>query len=112
MKQRETNIINLLKQCSDKVDCEIIIKPQLTDYKNSQFYKELNSIYKKLDGTQNEIPFNIGNYDCIVNRTIVELDEENHFNRYRATTLQAGIYKNSTTLKKDNYLSYCNLYET
>jgi hypothetical protein len=112
MKVREINLIKLLKLTTDKVNCEVILKPQLADYKDSCFYNQLYSIYTKFGGIQNEVPFNIGSYDCIVNGTIVELDEENHFNRYRAITLEADIYNDDSTLKKGKYLNYCKVYES
>ena len=112
MGARQENLINLLKVTSDKVDCEVISKPTLEDYKRSIYYNELLSIYKALNGGQPEIPFNIGKYDCIINGTIVELDEENHFNRYRAITLQATIYKKKNVLNNESYLGYCKLFET
>lgn len=110
-KERETNLIELLKLQSKKADCSAVPKPQLIDYKSQQFYSELLSIYHKLNGTQKDIPFNIGNYDCVIDNTIVELDEENHFNRYRYITLEATIYKKNGVLNKERYSSYCKLYE-
>lgn len=111
MGKRQDNLIALLKTHTNKVDCEFIPKPQFQHYKDSKYYQELIRIYRSLGGKQNEIPFNIGKYDCIVNGMIVELDEENHFNRYRAITLKAGIYQNGKTLNLERYLDYCKTYE-
>ncbi|MEO9020597.1 MAG: hypothetical protein ABI237_04130 [Ginsengibacter sp.] len=67
--------------------------PNLADYKASDYYAEIFSIYQELGGIQNEIPFFISKLDYFSNGKIIELDEENHFNRYREITLQASIYE-------------------
>lgn len=86
--------------------------PTLADYKASDYYAEIFSIYKELGGIQNEIPFSINKLDYFSNGKIVELDEENHFNRHREITLQASIYETGITLDKNSYIQYCQLYES
>jgi len=112
MGKRQEILINLLKTQSSKVNCAVISKPTVIDFKKSKCYNELLKIYRSLGGGQPEIPFNIGAYDCTIDGTIVELDEENHFNRYRLLTLQSDNYSSNSILVKDNYLSFCKAYES
>lgn len=86
--------------------------PSLVNYKVSDYYAEIFSIYKELGGIQNEIPFFISKLDYFNKGKIVELDEENHFNRYRKITLRASIYESGKTLDKNSYIQYCRLFES
>jgi hypothetical protein len=105
MGKRQDNLCKLLQSTSQ------IEKPTFNDYKNSIYYKNLLEIYKKLNGKQEEIAFHISKYDCAYNGIIVELDEENHFNRYRVITLENPIYNQNTTMRKDDYLNFSSLFE-
>ena len=50
---------------------------------SSELYFEIERIYKELGGTQEEPPLKFGAWDISTPKFIMELDEENHFNRYR-----------------------------
>lgn len=104
---------NILKYINPDYDFKKPAIPKLRDYKNSKWYDEIFAIYKELGGIQNEIPIGIksNHLDFAINGKILELDEENHFNRYRTITLQAGIYKDSSTLSNTSYLEYCKKFE-
>ena len=58
----------------------------------SGYYDEAFGLYKKLGGTLSEVPMRVGAYDIDTRDFIIELDEENHFNRYRLATLDSTIY--------------------
>ena len=57
----------------------------------SGYYDEAFDLYKKLGGTLSEVPMRVGAYDIDTRDFIIELDEENHFNRYRLATLDSTI---------------------
>jgi hypothetical protein len=109
MGKRQDNLNGLLKQyCNSAIKTW---KPTLNEYKSSNYYPELKEIYYCLGGQKTDIPTNIGKYDAFIDNTLVELDEENHFNRYRSITLDSTIYKFSSTLNLEQYKTYCNTYE-
>ncbi|MFZ4414996.1 MAG: DUF7255 family protein [Bacteroidales bacterium] len=110
MGERQNNIIKYL--CEDYNFSKIKI-PSKDDYKASKYYNEIFSIYKELGGILDEIPFGIKSKDLdyVINGKILELDEENHFNKYRAITLKASIYDKGKTLNKKKYLKYCECYQ-
>ena len=58
-----------------------------------ELYSEVKSMYKELGGTQEDPPLTFGPWDISTPEFIIELDEENHFNRYRLQTLNSNIYQ-------------------
>ncbi len=104
---------NILQYINPAYDFTLISIPKLNDYKSSPFYKEIFSIYRGLGGIQDDIPVGIKpkDLDIVINGKILELDEENHFNRYRKLTLQAGIYKINKSFDTQNYINYCGEFE-
>ena len=53
---------------------------------------EVKRNYIKLGGVQENIPLKFEKWDIILKDFAIELDEEQHFNRYRAVTLESYIY--------------------
>src|SRR5437588_392627 len=49
--------------------------------------------------------------DVLCENAIVELDEEQHFNRYRATTFDAAAYRRSRAVDVPQYLTFCREFE-
>jgi hypothetical protein len=72
---------------------------------------EVMRVYRSLGGILNEIPFRFGGWDIVAPNFIIELDEEQHFNRYRKQTLGSAIYKNWKLFDVANYLTYCEKFE-
>ena len=72
-----------------------------------QYHKEILSIYKQLGGILDIYPIRFGDFDIITEKYFIELDEENHFNRYRAITLKSDFYNNYPNFSKHLYLEYC-----
>lgn len=67
------------------------------------------SLYSELGGTQSEPSLRPGSWDLVFGELVVELDEELHFNRYRAATLQPEW---TTSLPwRPAYLSLCDAHE-
>ena len=78
---------------------------------SSQYNDEVFCTYQGLGGILQTYPLNIRSWDLLVNGVAVELDEELHFNRYRALSLQSPLYKFLPHFGLKEYLSYCELYE-
>jgi len=68
-------------------------------------------VYRLLGGILTECPLRVGAWDVEVGDVVIELDEEQHFNRYRSITLQSAIYSELSTFPLDEYLTYCERYE-
>lgn len=64
-------------------------------------------IYGKLGGLQEQPRVAPGPWDIQFDDIAVELDEENHFNRYRATTLDANTYERLTHFEPSEYRLWC-----
>ena len=79
---------------------------------SSELYFEIERIYKELGGTQEEPPLKFGAWDISTPKFIMELDEENHFNRYRLQTLNSNIYQMINGFRLDEYMCFCKLYES
>jgi hypothetical protein len=82
-------------------------RPRLRmDMLPDQAQARIMDLYRALGGIQHRPTFTPGGWDCpLVNGLIVELDELQHFNRYRAATLEPGW-----TIElpwRQPYLEYC-----
>ena len=87
-------------------------KPTLEFFRTSDRYEEICNIYKALGGVLDTPPVNPGAWDIDTPSFIIELDEENHFNRYRAITLDAPLYQNFKNFDVKEYRKYCRSYES
>jgi hypothetical protein len=56
--------------------------------------------------------FRPDDWDLRVEGVLVELDEERHFNRYRAETLQAPAYKRLTAFPLETFRAFCVQHES
>lgn len=70
----------------------------------------IERVYRRLDGLLSLCPAQPGPWDAELPTVAVELDEEQHFNRYRAMTLESPLYQGSL-FPVDDYLSFCRSYE-
>ena len=52
--------------------------------------ENVEALYVALGGRRGAPALGPRGWDLLAGETLVELDEEQHFNRYRATTLQTG----------------------
>lgn len=73
---------------------------------------EMVRTYRKLGGILDVPPLFFGKWDICLTEFIVELDEEQHFNRYRAATLESYIYHMEKGFDIIDYVKYCTDYET
>lgn len=86
-------------------------KPNLEIIKRSGFYDEVCRVYKELGGQLDEFPAKPGPWDIDLEKCIIELDEENHFNRYRLITLESPIYEDYENFNVKDYKKYSKSYE-
>lgn len=82
-----------------------------TELMVSCYYDEIMYVYRKLGGLLPKAPVNVGAYDVDTPNFIIELDEENHFNRYRLSTLDSRIYAGNNNLCVTSYRNFCNGFE-
>lgn len=78
----------------------------------AKVWQEIDHVYRLLGGILTEYPLRVGAWDVEVGAVAIELDEEQHFNRYRSITLQSAIYSELSTFPLDEYLTYCERYES
>lgn len=71
---------------------------------------EVLRTYRRLGGI-GQVPLTFGKWDIPLNNFIVELDEEQHFNRYRAMTFNSFIYHMEKCFEVTDYLKYCSDFE-
>jgi len=75
-----------------------------------QVWAEIERVYRLLDGILELCPVRPGKWDIELERVGVELDEEQHFNRYRNITLQSPLYMESR-FPLAEYRSFCIAFE-
>ncbi len=73
----------------------------------SEYYDEILNVYRRLGGILPVVPCNLKKGDIVLPDIIVELDEEQHFNRYRLVTLESPLYNELEKFPLDKYRSYC-----
>lgn len=72
---------------------------------------EVESLYRQLGGAQAAPRLRPGTWDFTFEGWVVELDEENHFNRYRAQTLESPSYEQFGAFDRPAYRTYCDRFE-
>lgn len=81
------------------------------DLRASEYYDEILNVYRRLGGILPVVPCNLKKGDIVLPDIIVELDEEQHFNRYRLLTLESPLYNELKRFPLDEYKSYCKEHE-
>lgn len=76
-------------------------------FRDSRYHNIINEVYQGLGGILDEYLIGFGNFDIVTEDYFIEVDEEQHFHRYRAMTLQASIYQNNTYFPIDDYQRFC-----
>lgn len=82
-----------------------------TDLQRMGLLNEVERVYRKIGGILEEVPLSFGKWDIVLKDFIIELDEEQHFNRYRATTLDSFIYHVYKGMDYVDYRNFCIAYE-
>lgn len=81
------------------------------EWESKPLFKVIKKIYMELGGTLEEFPYGYRNFDIIYDGVYIELDEEQHFNRYRELTLHSEVYNNSKIMNIEKYKTFCKTYE-
>lgn len=85
--------------------------PNLSTTLGSQYREEIGQVYEHLSlEPLTSYPAN-GRYDIATPDFIVELDEERHFNRYRAQTLNSELYSELHRFPLNQYKRFCFQFE-
>lgn len=104
MKLRETNLVNLI---SKEYGLSTIKKKFKVNELSKSQKSELVKVYHSIGGILKEVPVRFGSWDIVTDNFIIELDEEQHFNRYRKITLESSIYENYKWFDVKKYKIYC-----
>lgn len=72
---------------------------------------EVAQTYERLGGQRETPRLRPGPWDLTFDGWVLELDEENHFNRYRAITLNAPSYADMDAYDLAAYRAYCQEHE-
>jgi len=86
-------------------------KPSFDDFKSSIYWNEVQAVFLELGGKCKTLPIAFKGWDVPTTEFIIELDEEQHFNRYRLSTLKSPFYNNLKTFSVKDYLRYYEQYE-
>ncbi len=70
-----------------------------------------HEVYIRLGGVLDTIPLNIRGWDIEASGIAIELDEEQHFNRYRLTTLKSSFYSSLRVFPRVEYTNMCQQFE-
>lgn len=83
------------------------------NFYSSPYDSKIFEVYKNLGGQLNRYPTPLHHWkpDIIFSNFIIELDEERHFNRFRAITLESAIYGNLPNFNMKDYKDFCIKYE-
>ena len=73
--------------------------------------QEVFRVYRQIGGVLDEVPYRPGQWDLILGNVAVELDEEQHFNRYRLATLNSYVYRSLPCFPISPYRTYCREHE-
>ena len=71
-------------------------------------HKSVYETYRVLGGIQDAPTIRPGNWDIEFDGVAVELDEQLHFNEYRALTLQSDLYTRLSAFPLGAYRKFCN----
>jgi hypothetical protein len=93
-------------------DSAAFARPSLDAIAEAGIADEVFEVYRRLGGVQEEPRVQPGPWDFQLEDGVIELDEENHFNRYRLATLYAPTYTIETFTGLGLYRGWCSSRET
>ena len=107
MGARQDSLIRLFQEGG--YTCRLKVMPRITrqDIALAGMLEDTDSVYRALGGRLPHFPLRVGSWDVMVNGIPVELDEERHFNRYRAITLASRLYETIAGLDAGLYMRLC-----
>jgi len=104
--KRQDNLFGLLANSGYPV-IEPLLRLRRQDIQASGLGSEVQSVYEQLDGELDDFPDNVGGWDLRVGAVVIELDEAQHFNRYRLQTLESSVYSKLANFPMSAYRSFC-----
>jgi len=108
-RQRAAALVGLLHVAGIDTSATRPKPPRLRDLL-PDLQRELKQLYAAFGGDERQIAFRPGSWDlALKDGRVLELDEELHFNRYRALTLGTS-WSSSLPWRKD-YLRHCETHE-
>jgi len=112
MGQRQAALERMLLDSGHVPRAGILPRPSAScrDRGDAKTWAEIGRVYRQLGGILDLCPLQPGPWDLELAGVAVELDEEQHFNRYRALTLESTLYARSR-FPVNVYRGYCHSYE-
>lgn len=107
MGERQNRLNALLNLTSASPSVRPVPFPTRQDVSDSDYSDEVMRIYIELGGIRSDIPLNLRSWDLEADDIAIELDEDLHFNRYRALTLESTIYARLSSFPLAEYKRYC-----
>lgn len=86
--------------------------PKRINLQGLGYEEAIQEVYVGLGGTQKAYPLNLRAWDMQFNGSAIELDEEQHFHRYRTRTLASHIYEKLPNFPLSLYQTYCLRHES
>ena len=112
MGKREEALETLLELIGVPLSSRTLDFPSKDRATSSELREEIQQVYCSLGGILSSFPLNLRKWDIEADGVAIELDENLHFNRYRAITLESRIYKHLPAFPYSEYVKYCSLYES
>jgi len=109
MGKRQNNLARILNKGGINVFHPSV--PDRSLFSQSDLNGELSRVYKTLGGILPEYPLNFGSFDIVLQNCFIELDEENHFHRYRKKTLESRFYSGYAYFSVQDFKDFCDTYE-
>lgn len=106
MGQKQDQLTRLLDR-HGAVTHGVVAFPTMADLAESNLIPEIDAVYRALGGVLDHVPLNLRKWDLEFDGAAVELDEQLHFNRYRAITLESPLYELLPGFPRDLYQTYC-----
>jgi len=90
-----------------EVGARTLTRPSFIDVSTSRYADTVMGIYRALGGGLDAFPLNLRAWDIEFDGLAVELDEQLHFNRFRAATLKSSVYAELPAFPLAAYQTYC-----
>ena len=109
MGAREATLVRLLAMAGLNRKPGRSRRPNYDDFCSANLQAAILEVYRELGGRNQKPRVATGPWDIETEHFFIELDEEQHFNRYRAKTLSSTIYDKLSTahLNRASYLNLC-----
>jgi hypothetical protein len=105
--ERARNLKKLVSRVADVSDKVTLSRPTWDGLVAVGIAQEVIRIYRMLGGMHEQPRVAPGPWDLQIGEVAIELDEENHFNRYRALTLDSSLYRRLEHLDAATYRAWC-----